>query len=64
MSEHGTLTDYATGEQIRPATREEWERSTQAGETGAFKLDGRTVFVEGGGEPDHMVVRHEDAEQS
>lgn len=56
MSEHGTLTDYTTGEEIRPATLEEWQRSTQAGETGAFDLGGRTVFVAGGGEPDQTVT--------
>ncbi len=45
-----TLTDYLTGEPIRPATREEWQRSTDAERTngtGAFTLDGRAVFVAG-----------------
>lgn len=47
-----TLTDYLTGTQIRPATREEWARSKHAaahepGGTGAFDLDGRSVFVAG-----------------
>lgn len=51
---HGILTDYATGEQIRPATADELAR-TQAtlasGEPGAYTgawldEDGRAVFVE------------------
>lgn len=46
-----TLTDYLTGEPIRPATREEWQRSADAARTGdgtgAFTLDGRAVFVAG-----------------
>jgi len=46
-----TLTDYLTGEPIRPATREEWQRSADAARTGdrtgAFTLDGRAVFVTG-----------------
>jgi hypothetical protein len=46
-----TLTDYLTGEPIRPATREEWQRSTDAVRagyaTGTFDLDGRAVFVAG-----------------
>ena len=47
-----TLTDYLTGAPIRPATREEWQRSkdaviTEPGGTGTFILDGRIVFVSG-----------------
>ncbi len=55
MSDFGTLTDYETGEQIRPATAAEWRKTadlvndgTSAGATGAFDLDGRAVWVEGG----------------
>lgn len=59
MSEYGTLTDYITGEAIRPATEGELETSRAAGETGAFDLDDRTVFVAGGGDSDAMVVEHE-----
>lgn len=49
-TEHGMLTDYTTGEDIRPATWDELQQSRQAGETGAFDLDGQTVFVAGGPE--------------
>lgn len=49
-AEYGILTDYATGEEIRPATADEHARSLAAGETGAFDLDGRVVFVAGGPE--------------
>ena len=45
-----TLTDYQTGEAIRPATRGEHQRSREAERangTGAFLLDGRSVFVAG-----------------
>jgi len=31
MTDYGTLTDYTTGEEIRPATREEHARSLAAG---------------------------------
>lgn len=44
MSDYGTLTDYTTGEEIRPATRDEWSKSIRA--------DGRAVFVAGGPEID------------
>lgn len=48
---YGTLTDYITGEEIRPATAYELAQSLAADETGAFSLDdGRTVFVASGGE--------------
>jgi hypothetical protein len=49
-NEYGTLTDYTTGEQIRPATADEHARSLAASEVGAFELDGRSVFVAGGPE--------------
>jgi hypothetical protein len=49
----GTLTDYVTGEAIRPATAEELAQSDaklESGDsdsyTGAFDLDGRAVFVD------------------
>lgn len=53
-ADHGTLTDYTTGEDIRPATADELaqsiesEQSGKHGCTGAFDLDGRTVYVAGG----------------
>lgn len=50
-TDYGTLTDYVTGEPIRPATADEHARSLAAGETGAFgDEDGRAVFVAGGPE--------------
>jgi hypothetical protein len=49
-NEYGILTDYITGEPIRPATADEHARSLAASEVGAFDLDGRTVFVAGGPE--------------
>lgn len=57
-ADYGTLTDYRTGEPIRPATRDEWQatadvlRSDAPGrETGAWNTDtGRTVWVDGGPE--------------
>jgi hypothetical protein len=48
--DYGILTDYVTGQEIRNATAEEHERSLAAGDTGAFELDGRAVFVAGGTE--------------
>lgn len=48
---YGDLHDYRTGAYIRPATREELLESIEAeqdGGTGAFELDGRVVYVEGG----------------
>lgn len=39
MNEFGTLTDYVTGEAIRPATEAERDASRSAGETGAFTVD-------------------------
>jgi len=44
--EHGTLTDYATGEPIRPATRDERRESDEAGPEGVIVVDGRSVYVE------------------
>lgn len=55
----GIITDYATGQAIRPASPAEWRRTSDmitAGTvpgayTGAFEdWDGRTVYVEGGPE--------------
>jgi hypothetical protein len=54
MSTHGTVTDYATGEQIRPATAEELARTEDklaSGDSDAYTgawtdEDGRTVFVD------------------
>jgi hypothetical protein len=49
--EYGTLTDYRTGESLRPATREEWVKSVNAGETGVFRdHNGLDLFVAGGPE--------------
>jgi len=49
--QYGMLTDYTTGRPIRPATREEWERSMAAGATGAWQRDGgAVVYVDGGPE--------------
>lgn len=38
---YGTLYDYTTGQEIGPATREQWEASLSqaAGETGAITID-------------------------
>jgi hypothetical protein len=50
-TDYGTVTDYATGEAIRPATATEHAQSLAAGEVGAYRdLDGRAVFVAGGPE--------------
>jgi hypothetical protein len=54
----GTLTDYATGTAIRPATAAEWRATadlvnngTSAGLSGAWEdQDGRSVWVDGGPE--------------
>jgi hypothetical protein len=42
---YGTLTNYRTGEAIRPATVDELAASLAAGPTGAFEaeVDGETV---------------------
>ena len=52
MSYYGDLHDYRTGAFIRPATAEELLESIEAakddGGAGAFELDGRVVYVEGG----------------
>lgn len=56
MTYWGALTDYATGEVIRPATEDEWKRTrdmvlsgSAGGESGAWEDDdGRTVWVDGG----------------
>jgi hypothetical protein len=49
-SPFGVLTDYTTGEELRAATADEHGLSLAAGETGAFEIDGRVVFVAGGPE--------------
>jgi hypothetical protein len=59
-AEYGTLTDYTTGEAIRPATRDEWEmtiQSVRAGhDQGVWRdtdiNDGHPVYVDGGPEGD------------
>jgi len=47
---HGTLTDYQTGQMIRPATREELLRSIASGPEGAMGIErdgtGRSVYVD------------------
>ena len=52
---YGTLTDYATGEVIRPATRQEWEFTAKAIDDGKpegiFRDGERTVYVDGGPDP-------------
>jgi hypothetical protein len=60
--EYGTLTDYITGEQIRPATADEHARSLAAGEVGAFELDGQSVFVAGGPETATTQTVHQDCQ--
>jgi hypothetical protein len=51
VTDYGTLTDYVTGEPIRPATADEHALSIATpSETGAFWLHGRSVFVAGGPE--------------
>jgi hypothetical protein len=65
MSTYGTLTDYQTGESLRPATAAEWRRTADAvndnlspgSYTGGFDLDGRTVYVAGG--PEAEVSAHD-----
>ena len=50
---------YRTGDIIREATREEWTASTEAERTngtGAFLLNGATVYVEGGYPPSHADI--------
>lgn len=58
MSEYGTLTDYTTGKEIRPATRDEWQMSVKSmaegHDEGVWRdgdiNDGHPVFVAGGPE--------------
>ncbi len=51
LTEFGWLMDYATADEIRPATRDELLESLRAAKldsgAGAFDLDGRTVYVVG-----------------
>jgi hypothetical protein len=59
-SEYGTVTDYASGEPVRPATRREWQMTADViasggpgSYTGAWPdMDGngRAVYVDGGPE--------------
>jgi hypothetical protein len=44
--DYGTLTDYGTGEAIRPATRDEALESYEAGPEGAIESNGRSVYVQ------------------
>lgn len=48
---YGDIINYATGETVRPATREDWLRANELGDefTGAHKdLDGETtVYCDG-----------------
>ena len=50
--DYGTLCDYRTGEQIRPATLAELTASMSAahhdGGAGVIELDGRSCYVDGG----------------
>lgn len=50
-TDHGTLCDYATGDKIRPATREEQEESQEQaqhdGGRGVISVGGRSCYVEG-----------------
>lgn len=64
----GTLTDHATGLAIRPATAAEWRFSAAevacGNDTGAWELEGRAVFTEGGprAEVDDDDIRELEAE--
>lgn len=49
-STYGILTDYTTGDQIRPATRDELHASLDAGYEGVIEVAGQAVFVDGGDE--------------
>lgn len=44
--DYGTLCVYGTGEEIRAASQQEAEASFASGDSGAFDLDGETVYVE------------------
>jgi len=57
-SAYGTLTDYTTGQPLRPATRDEWEmtvKSLDAGEDAGIWRDQdiylHPVYVDGGPDP-------------
>lgn len=41
-----TLYDYRTGEELRPATPEEYAASIAAGPEGAIDVDGRVCYVQ------------------
>lgn len=58
IPEWGTVTDYNRGTPLRPATREEWQRTADVlrsgapgSYTGAWEEAGRAVYVDGGPEP-------------
>ncbi len=58
IPEWGLVTDYSRGTRLRPATREEWQRTADVlaarnkpgWYTGAWTENGRAVYVEGGPE--------------
>lgn len=39
MTDYGMLVDHATGEQLRPASRDEWRWSVRSTNDGGFRLD-------------------------
>jgi hypothetical protein len=45
QTEHGTLTDYQTGDDIRPATAAERVASDAAGPEGVILVNGRSCYV-------------------
>lgn len=65
ISDYGTVTDYLTGEPVRPATGQEWRRTADKmasddgdNYTGAWRgSDGRAVYVDGGPEADIAHLR-------
>ncbi len=59
MSEYGILTDCATGQQIRPASKDEWLLSlaeSDAGRGGQIDVAGRAAYVTGGPESTNPVI--------
>ena len=45
QTDHGTLIDYQTGDDIRPATASEREASDEAGPEGVIIVGGRSCYV-------------------
>ena len=43
--DYGTLTEYDTSDDVRPATLDEAVESLEASPTGAFSIDGKTYYV-------------------